>query len=71
MTMIESCHVHLGEVELLDGHLARLREGEVPQQHRGAERQRVHVLRPHGVHLPRLGQLGALRLCLSDNCLLY
>ena len=56
---------HLAQVELLDGHLAGLREGQVPKEDGGAEGQGVHVLGANGVDLTGLGELGALRLGLK------
>lgn len=62
-------HVHfealegLLEVDLADGRLARLGEGEMAVEDRRAERECVHILRARRVHLAPARELRALRLC--------
>ena len=58
---------HVGEVELLDGHLPGLAERHVPQQDVRSEGQRVHVLCGRAVYLPGLDQRGTLRLRLTGR----
>ena len=46
---------YVGVVELLDGHLPCLRESEVPEEHRSAEGEGVHIFGAHPVHLEYRG----------------